>query len=310
MAAPTGDRRHPPVGWTVVLILLMLLLATVYPATKRLTATLHPVAVSLFRYGLGAAAMFPMYAAERRRQPRLAPADWLALSLLGVLGIAVFSVCLTVGVHHSTASNGSLLVNSQPLFTALLAPLIIREKLTPWRLLGALAGVVGVYLVVTGGEAAGGLLGGEHLVGNAILVGAAVASSVYTMLLKPYVLRFGGLVPSFVSILAGAVVLAPAAFLFTGGRPFAGLRGGQLALLAYIGVVGTALVYPLFHGALGTRGVVRAVGFKLLVPVFGIALGVLLLGERLGWRTFLGAVVVIGAIAAIQSGRARIRRIP
>mgnify|MGYP001038893097 CR=1 FL=1 len=84
----------------------------------------------------------------------------------------------------------------------------------------------------------------------------------------------------------------------------------QLALLGYIGVVGTALVYPLFHGALGARGVVRAVGFKLLVPVFGIALGVLLLGERLGWQTSLGAVVVIGAIAAIQFDRARVPGMP
>jgi len=283
----------------------MFILATVYPATKRLTDSLHPVTVSLFRYALATAALTPLYLLERGRRPRVLRADLLALLLLGALGIALFSVCLTLGVSWSTASSGSLLVNSQPVFTTLLAPLMIREDFTPLRLLGALAGVAGVYLVVTGGGAAEGILGRQHLTGNLILVGAAVSISLYTILLKPYVARYGGLLPTFLSMLAGSVVLLPAAIASTGGRPLAGMSGSHFALLAYIGVVGTALVYPVFHRSLTAGGVVRAVGFKLLIPVFAVALSVLLLGERPGWRTLLGAAVVIGAVVLIQLDRAR-----
>jgi drug/metabolite transporter (DMT)-like permease len=214
-------------------------------------------------------------------------------------------VCLTLGVRYSTASNGSLLVNSQPIFTTLLAPLIINEDFTPLRLLGALAGIAGVYLVVTGGKALGSILGQQHFTGNLILVGAAVAISLYTILLKRYVIRYGGFLPTFLTMLAGTVLLTPAAFLFTKGRPLAGLQISHLPLLLYIGVVCTALVYPLFNRALRENGVVRAVGFKLLIPVFGIVLSVVLLHERPGLGTVLGAVVVIGAVLLIQTVRAQ-----
>jgi drug/metabolite transporter (DMT)-like permease len=282
----------------------MLILATIYPATKRLTESLHPVTVSFFRYFLGTAAMIPLYLVERRRRPRVVPTDLLSLSFLGAVGIALFSVCLTLGVRYSTASNGSLLVNSQPIFTTLLAPLIINEDFTPLRLLGALAGIAGVYLVVTGGKALGSILGQEHFTGNLILVGAAVSISLSTIFLKRYVIRYGGFLPTFLTMLAGTVVLIPAAFAFTRGRPLAGLSLSHLPLLAYIGIVCTALVYPLFNRALRAHGVVRAVGFKLLIPVFGIALSMLLLHERPGWATFLGAAVVIGAVLLIQTVRA------
>jgi len=300
-----GEGRDTGAWSTVVLILVMFILATVYPVTKGLTGSVHPVTVSLFRYGLGTLAMLPLYLAERRRRPRVAAGDLLGLCLLGALGIALFSVCLSLGVHYSTASSGSLLVNSQPVFTTLLAPVILREELTPLRLLGALGGMVGVYLVVSGHGAPQGVLGERYLVGNLILVGAAVSFSLYTMLLKPYVLRYGGLIPTFLSMLAGSVLLLPAAFAAAGGRPLSGLDGPRFLLLAYIGVVGTALVYPVFHRVMGAAGVVRAVAFKLLIPVFGIALSMLLLAERPGWRTALGAAAVVGAVGAIQMDRAR-----
>jgi drug/metabolite transporter (DMT)-like permease len=65
-------------------------------------------------------------------------------------------------------------------------------------------------------------------------------------------------------------------------------------------MVGTALVYPLFNMALKANGVIRAVGFKLLIPVFGIALSVVLLGERPGLFTYIGAVIVIASVYLIQ----------
>jgi drug/metabolite transporter (DMT)-like permease len=64
--------------------------------------------------------------------------------------------------------------------------------------------------------------------------------------------------------------------------------------------VGTALVYPLFNAALRSYGVVRSVGYKLLIPVFGILLGFFLLAERPALPTLLGAAVVVGAVLLIQ----------
>jgi drug/metabolite transporter (DMT)-like permease len=299
-----------PWAWPLLLVAVMLFLATVFPATKRLSAELSPLTISLLRYGLGTLGLLPWFAREsvrRRGGPprqagaaRLGAGDAAALALLGLLGVALFSFCLTAGVKMSTASAGSLLTNSQPIFTTLLAPLIIDEKFTPRRLAGALLGLAGVALIVTGGRLSAALLRQEYFLGNLVLTGGAVAISLQTILLKRFVVRFGGFLPTFLTMLSGSLFLA-AAVLATGGWRELGALGPSGWLLAlYIGLAGTALVYPLFNAALRGYGVVRSVGYKLLIPVFGILLAWLLLGERPGWPTLAGAAVVIGAVLLLQ----------
>jgi drug/metabolite transporter (DMT)-like permease len=303
--------------WTVLLLVVMFILATVYPATKSLTGELSPLRVSFFRYLFGVLPLVPLYVVERRRlttsdgrAERLASLRrdrWL-MGLLGLPGIALFSIALTFGVKLSTSYNGSLLVNSQSIFTTLLAPLIIGEDFSTLRLAGSLAGVVGVGLVVAGGgsfDSLGSILTQRYFLGNLILVGGALSISVYTILLKRYVIRYGGLVPTFLSMLSGAAALLVVSMVALGPNPLEGIRGRQWLILLYVGVVSTALVYPLFNLALKSAGVVRAVGFKLLIPVFGIALSYLLLGERPRILTYVGAAIVIGSVHMSQRAPAR-----
>ncbi len=290
-----------PWAWPLLLLAVMFFLATVFPATKRLSAELSPLTISLLRYCLATLALLPWLPRQVRRQPRRPSAGELGLlALLGLLGVALFSFCLTAGVKMSTASSGSLLTNSQPIFTTLLAPLIIDEKFTPRRLAGALLGLGGVALVVTGGRLGAALLRQEYFLGNLVLTGGAVAISMQTILLKRFVVRFGGFLPTFLTMLAGSLFLA-AGVLATGGfHQLATLRPVGWLLAVYIGLAGTALVYPLFNAALHGYGVVRSMGYKLLIPVFGILLSYLLLAERPTGPTLLGAVVVIGAVLLIQ----------
>ncbi len=289
-----------PWAWPLLLVAVMLFLATVFPATKRLSAELSPLTISLLRYGVATLGLLPWFAREVRRQPRLQAGEAAALAFLGLLGVALFSFCLTAGVKMSTASAGSLLTNSQPIFTTLLAPFIIDEKFTPRRLAGALLGLAGVALIVTGGRLNAALLRQEYFLGNLLLTGGAVAISLQTILLKRFVVRFGSLLPTFLTMLSGSLFLAVAVLATGGWRELGGLRPAGWLLALYIGLAGTALVYPLFNAALRGYGVVRSVGYKLLIPVFGILLAWLLLGERPGWPTLAGAAVVIGAVLLLQ----------
>lgn len=295
--------------WPVLLIFVMFILATVFPAIKPLSRDVFPVTISFFRYFWGTIPLIPFYIIEnKRKKVRLSLRDALAMAGLGCLGIALFSVCYTFGLKLSTAYNGSLLINSQPIFTTLLAPLIIKEDFSHVRFLGALAGVVGVYFIVAGGLGLGGILTHEYFWGNLILFGGALSISIYSILLKRYVIKYGGLVPTFLTMLFGTVILLATAILIGGSDVFRGITQNTWPLLIYIGVVGTALVYPLFNLALKTTGVIRAVGFKLLIPLFGIALSVILLGERPGFFTYVGAAIVIASVYLIQRIPVRVRK--
>jgi drug/metabolite transporter (DMT)-like permease len=288
----------------------MFILATVFPATKLLSREISPATIAFSRYFWGTIPLIPLFIIENKRKRRaIDNRDALAMIGLGILGIAVFSVCYNFGLKLSTAYNGSLLINSQPIFTTLLAPLIIREDFSTLRTLGALAGVVGVYLIVAGGLRLGEILTHEYFWGNLILLGGALSISIYSILLKRYVVRYGGLIPTFLSMLSGTVVLFVVAILVSGAGVFQGVTLRSLPLLIYIGAVGTALVYPLFNIALKATGVVRAVGYKLLIPVFAVALSIVLLGERPGLFTYLGAGVVIASVYLIQRVPLRTRKV-
>ena len=301
------ERRN--VLWPVLLVFVMFILATVFPATKHLSKAISPATIAFFRYFWGTIPLIPFFIVENRRNRRsLSLPDVLALFGLGVLGIALFSICFNFGLKLSTAYNGSLLINSQPIFTTLLAPLIIKEDFSGLRILGALAGVAGVYLIVAGGVGLGEVLTHDYFWGNLILLGGALSISIYSILLKQYVVKYGGFVPTFLSMLSGTVVLLVAAVFISGNQVFQGITLGSWPLLIYIGVIGTALVYPLFNLALKATGVVRAVGFKLLIPVFGIALSIILLGERPGLYTYVGAAIVIASVYLIQRVPVRARK--
>ncbi|UCF97460.1 MAG: DMT family transporter [Spirochaetaceae bacterium] len=294
--------------WPILLVFVMFILATVFPATKHLSHSISPATIAFFRYLWGTIPLIPLFIIEnKKRSAPLQRKDVLAMGGLGLLGIAVFSICYTFGVKLSTAYNGSLLINSQPIFTTLLAPLIIKEAFSYIRFLGALAGVVGVYFIVAGGLRPGDVLAHEYFWGNLILLGGALSISIYSILLKRYVIKYGGFVPTFLTMLSGTAVLLAAALLINGSDVFRGITLYSWPLLIYVGVVGTALVYPLFNLALKVTGVVRAVGFKLLIPVFGIALSMIALGERPGSFTYIGAATVIASVYLIQRVPVRVR---
>jgi len=298
----TSNQETHGVLWPILLIFVMFILATVFPATKRLSRDVSPVTIAFLRYFWGTVPLIPFFIVEKKKKRRsLSGLDILAMTGLGALGIALFSVCFTFGLKLSTAYNGSLLINSQPIFTTLLAPLIIKEDFSLVRILGSFAGGVGVYFIVAGGLGPGNILTHEYFRGNLILLGGALSISVYSILLKRYVIKYGGFIPTFLTMLSGTMFLLAAALLLSGSAVFQGISLKSWPMLIYIGVVGTALVYPLFNLALKANGVIRAVGFKLLIPVFGIALSVVLLGERPGLFTYIGAVIVIASVYLIQT---------
>jgi drug/metabolite transporter (DMT)-like permease len=101
----------------------------------------------------------------------------------------------------------------------------------------------------------------------------------------------------------GCLALTVAALLIHGIGLLPGLSGRHWLLLAYMGIIGTALPYLLFNAILPTAGVLRAVGYKLLIPVFGILLSFFLLGERPNRQVLIGGAVIIGALFLIQRGR-------
>jgi len=213
-------------------------------------------------------------------------------AVLGVLTAAVPYAAIAWGQQHIESGLAGILFGTIPLFSVVLAPMVVRgERFTTGRLVGASIGLGGVILVL-GPHALAGI--GDQLVGAGVTLAAAlsyVLGALYARTrteLHPIVLTVGQLT-------VGSAILAAAAFAFE--DPLA-LTPGLDALGAVVatGVVSTALPTILLFWLVRNAGPVRASLAPFFMPIVAVALGAALLGERLPLAAFGGlALILLGA---------------
>ncbi len=279
----------------------MIAWGSLYPLSKHLMLKINPLFTSFLRYFVGIIPMIPLFIRERRKHRiPISGKEILSMLLLGSLGITGFALFLFLGIDLSTASNAALLTNTQPIFAAILAPVLIGEAFSLFKLSGIGIGLIGIILVTTGGNFHAGLAG-SSLTGNLILLLAALSMTLYNVYLKNHVRKFGGLVSTFITMGFGTAILFIIVLCFGGFTvDLSGARPIDILMIIYMGIGATALPYLLFNRALRETDVVTASGFKFLIPVSGILLSWLFIGETPTLWGICGTLLVIVSVFFIQ----------
>ena len=288
----------------LLLILAMLAWGSLYPVSKYLMADISPLFLALLRYTFATASLLPFFIIEiAKNNNKFDIKSIINFSVSGIFGITLFSVFLFFGISLSTASKGSILTNTQPVFTAILAPLFLGERLSGTQAAGIAAGLIGIILVVTGGNLEVFSGEGSVLTGSLLLICGAVSMSLYSILLKSSIQKYGGIIATWLSMAAGTLFLL-LINIITGSTDFnilAALHLRDLLLIIYMGVIATAIAYLLFNLSLKKIDVVKATGFKFLIPVSGVGLSILFIGERPAITLFAGIIIVIFSVFLIQN---------
>ncbi|MCK5154152.1 MAG: EamA family transporter [Spirochaetales bacterium] len=288
--------------WPPVMILVMIIWATFYPIIKYVVVDMDPLVLSFYRYFLGFIPLTPFFISELRKQSQKPkPCEIVSISLLGFIGITLFSVGLFYGIKLSTAINGALLTNTQPIFTAILGPVLIAEALSKKKILGVAVGITGMILVVTNGNFTTFETGGTAVIGNLLLIGASLVLSFYSMLIRKYIKRYGSIIPTWISMVSGTFfILIINIFRDQSPSQLLALPTMSIVLVLYLGIIGTSLTYLIFNKALIHMPVTTATSYKLLIPVFGLFFAVIFLGEQPGTVTLIGIFVVVSSVYIIQ----------
>ena len=263
---------------------------------------MDPLVLSFYRYFLGFIPLTPFFISELKKQTkRPEPGEILSMSLLGFIGITLFSVGLFYGIKLSTAINGALLTNTQPIFTAILGPILIAEALSKKKIVGVIVGITGMILVVTNGNFTTFEIEGTAVMGNLLLIGASLLLSLYSMLIRKYAIKYGSIIPTWISMLSGTFFILIINF-FRGQSPtqLLALPTLSIALVLYLGIIGTSLTYLVFNKALIHMSVTAATSYKLLIPVFGLFFAMIFLGEQAGIATLIGIFIVVCSVYIIQ----------
>ena len=252
---------------------------------------------SFLAWGRIALGMLVVFAFLRRAGQGLpARRYWGHLLVLG-LTMSVLPFMLIGWGEQRIASALTAVVNAcTPLFTAAFAAWLLGERLRRPQLAGLLVGFLGVAVVAGVG---GGDLAGSSLAGVLAVVAASAGYGFGFAYAHRFTEGLSALQLSLGQLLAGTLLLAPvAAGDLAGGRVDLGPLG--LLCLLLLGALGTGYAYLLNYRTLQESGATVASLVTYLVPIVGVAAGVLVLGEPFSVRLVLGGLVVVLGVALVQ----------
>lgn len=276
------------IGRTALTALAPTVWGTTYIVTTHLLPEGHPLFAALMRaLPAGLLAVF-----ITRQLPR--GVWWWRSLVLGTLNMGAFFPLLFIAAQHLPGGVAATLGAAQPIVVALLAVVVLQERLSRWRLAWALAGVAGVGLVVLGPEAGFDLVGVLAGLGGAASMGAGVVltkrwgrpEGVSAIGLAGWQLSAGGM-----------VLLVPA--LLIDGVP-AGIDVPAVAGYLWLGLVGGLLAYSLWFAGIRALPVTATALLGLLSPLTAAVLGVLIAGEHLSLMQTAGFALALTAMLAGQ----------
>ncbi|MCY3831636.1 MAG: EamA family transporter [Chloroflexi bacterium] len=245
--------------------------------------------------------------ARLRRQKLNIRGHWRRFIVLGFLGSALPFSLIAWAELTVTASMAAILMSTTPLFTTFVAAIGLGERLTLYKLIGAVLGILGVTVTVGGSDMAMNL---EVISATFALLAATLSYAIGGVYAKRYFSGLNNLSMSSGQMIAAAVVLAPvsAVNLPGGALPLEAL----LATLALI-VLCTAFAYQLYYYLIISAGPINALTVTLLVPIFGVIFGALMLGESISPGIVAGLVIVlfsVGLVTGMISPRRRYKANP
>ena len=230
---------------------------------------------------------------------RMQARDWLHIGSIAA-AFAAYQVCYFAAIARIGLSSAVMLnICSAPVFVALLATLLLRER-PGWAATALLLpALCGVWLLVRASPAAGAPA--TRLAGALLALGAGLCYSVVAVSARALAPRYHPLQPVALAFPLGALLLP---FALQHGLQFAYPANGWLLLL-YIGLVPTVGGYGLYLWGLQTTPAPVAAIIALIEPLLGAGLALSLLGETLAPAAAAGGALLLASICALLLLHAR-----
>ena len=249
-----------------------------------------PLELSTMRFATASVALVAVAVATRTPLPLH---RWRIAAATAAFGVLGFNTLAFLGQRMTPATDTALILPTTiPVATALLATLI-RERLTTRKLLGFAVATAGAAAVIFGAQTAeaGGsasrLLGDLLEVGSAVSWGAALTIAAIAMR-RENVLGFVTLV-----IVFGTVMILPLPVFEAAYRDLPAWPMQAWTAAAFLGLVSTAIAFPLFFWAVRRFGAGLGALVSYLVPPAALVLAFVVLGERPLPLQIVGAATIL-----------------
>ena len=272
-----------------------------FVAGKIVVATLTPLMGSFARYVVACVALLVAAFVLEGGLPRLSGRQWAATFLLGLLGVFAYNLFFMGALAKLPASRAALIIALNPALTIAISAVVLGERLSARRWLGVAVALLGVAIVVSKGDPRNFIGGGVGL-GELFMFAAVTSWALYTVFGRKVLGGLSPLAATNYAALWGTLLLGlVAAPAFDTVHP-THFDWRMVVSLLYLGVLGTAVAFVWYYMSVKKVGASTTSVFNNLVPVFGVAISVLLLGEQLLVSMLVGGAVTIVGVLMVSRG--------
>ncbi|MGD8235501.1 MAG: DMT family transporter [Chromatiales bacterium] len=287
------DRLIDRVSPYLLLVLTTLFWGGNFNVGRAVAGEVPPLGLSFWRWMVAWMIIFPIAYGPMWRKRQLLVEHWFLLLLLAVTGVTLFNSLVYLGLQTTTAINASLMQSINPVLIILLSILLLGHRPQVMQWLGVIVSMSGAIVILARGDVAV-LSELKFASGDLLVLLAVFLWGLYTVLLKKLPVELRGLPVLGYTVTLGTVLILPFYLLETwGGRPVP-LSPASIASILYVAIFPSVLAYLFWNHATVRLGPERTGQFSHLIPVFGVLIATLVLGESLQTYHFAG-ILLVGA---------------
>lgn len=214
--------------------------------------------------------------------------------LLAIAGQFPAQVLMTFGTQQSTASTTSIINLTLPVVSALLAVVLLKEKMNPLRWISFAIAVVGVALCSMK-DMVGFSLSLQYTIGNLLIFAGVLGSGFYNTICKKIAAGYTEIEMLFYTYIFMIILLLPFVWHYESRilKDFPSFTSKTWTGLILLTVLHNFLSMILFFKALKNLEAIQVALSNFLIAFFGLPIAVIFLHEKLSWVSIAGGLLVL-----------------
>ena len=273
-----------------------------YPVSRYLFGkdedSFDPFFATFLRILLAALILLPFALTGERHEKTLQAMkkDWKKLLFLSLVGIVGEGLLIFLSLKYTTAARASLMANTSPIYTVILAFFFLKNPVTWEKIVGMFAGFSGIILISvsrTGGDVFS--QNASFFLGDMLAMGSGIAWSLFTVFGERIAREYGGMVCMALQFFFGIFLMIPVMFIFQSHISFDFPLRVWIGII-YLGVFGCGIANMLWYSALRYLKSDELGSFGYISAFLSVCMAVICLHERITSVFIVSACLILGGV--------------